>query len=151
MRDPELTKRARAMRKEMTEPALRLWLRLRAKRFAAVKFRREKVIEVDGFRCIADFASNDPKLVIEVDGDTHDEDDPRDAWRTRKLEELGYRVVRYTNRDVISNMEGVLEHLALVIEEVRRPPLPTLSPEGERAILGATGSLSPPGERGTRK
>ena len=134
MRDPDLTKRARSMRKEMTEPELRLWLQLRAKRFGSLKFRRQKVIEDDNFRCIADFASNDPKLVVEVDGDTHDVDDRRDAWRTRNLERLGYRIVRYTNRDVMTNMEGVLEHLALAIEEMRQSPLPTLSPEGERAL-----------------
>ena len=134
MRDPELTKFAREMRKEMTEPELRLWLQLRAKRFAAVKFRRQKVVQVDRFRCIADFAANDPKLVIEVDGDTHDVDDPREAIRTLKLESVGYRVVRYTNRDVMTNMEGVLGHLSAIIEEMRQAPLPTLSPEGERAL-----------------
>ena len=133
MRDPELTRRAREMRKQMTEAEVRLWLQLRAKRFDSVKFRRQKVIEDEHFRCIADFASNEPKLVVEVDGDTHDGDDRRDAWRTRNLERLGYRIVRYTNRDVMTNLEGVLDHLALVIEEMR-PPLPTLSPDGERAF-----------------
>ena len=133
MRDPELTKHARAMRKDMTEPELRLWLQLKAKRFDHVKFRRQKVIQGEDFRCIADFAANDPKLVVEVDGETHDIDDPRDAWRTRNLEKLGYRVVRYTNSEVMTNLAGVLEHLAMTISEMR-PPLPTLSPEGERAL-----------------
>ncbi len=107
---------------------MRIWLQLRAKRFVATKFYREKVIG----EYIADFASNKPKLVIEIDGNTHDVDDDRDRIRTRYLEQRGYRVVRYTNLDVMQNIEGVLMHLTNVIAEMR-PPLPTLSPEGERA------------------
>jgi very-short-patch-repair endonuclease len=128
MRDPRLTGYAKANRKEMPEPAVRMWLHLRAGRFLGIKFRREKVIG----EYIADFAANDPKLVIEIDGNTHDIDDERDRLRTHRLEALGYRVMRYTNVDVMQNIEGVLMHLTAVIAEMR-PPLPTLSPEGERA------------------
>jgi len=142
MRDPQLTRRARGMRTEMTEPETRLWLQLRAKRFDGVKFRRQKVIRDD---YIVDFAANDPKLVIELDGDTHAGREGYDAARTRFLEAEGYRVLRYTNVDVMQNLEGVLAHLASVIDEMR-PPLPTLSPEGERAIERDF-SLSPSGER----
>ena len=128
MRDARMTAFAKANRKEMSEPALRMWLQLRAERFMGIKFRREKVIG----DYVADFAANSPKLVIEIDGDTHDIDDPRDAIRTRYLETQGYRVVRYSNVEVMQNLEGVLMNLAAVIDEMR-PPLPTLSPEGERA------------------
>jgi very-short-patch-repair endonuclease len=128
MRDPRLTAYARANRRVMSEPVTRMWLQLRAARFQGIKFRREKVIG----HYIADFAANDPKLVIEIDGDTHDADDERDRIRTRYLESQGYRVQRYSNEEVMRNLEGVLMHLAAVIEEMR-PPLPTLSPEGERA------------------
>ena len=128
MRDPRLTAFAKANRQQMSEPAMRMWLQLRAERFMKIKFRREKVIA----EYIVDFAANEPKLVIEVDGDTHDIDDPRDALRTRFLEAQGYRVVRYSNVDVMQNLEGVLMNLAAVIAEMR-PPVSTLSPEGERA------------------
>ena len=128
MRDPRLTAYAKANRKEMSEPATRMWLQLRAGRFEGIKFRREKVIGT----YIADFAANEPKLVIEIDGDTHDVDGERDKIRTRYLEAQGYRVQRYTNVDVMQNLEGVLMHLTSVVAEMR-PPLPTLSPEGERA------------------
>jgi len=128
MRDHRLIAYARDNRKAMTEPETRMWLELRAERFEAIKFRRQKVIG----RFIVDFAANDPKLVIEIDGNTHDNDDARDVARTRFLESEGYRVVRYSNSDVMKNLEGVLMHLAAVIAEMRSP-LPTLSPEGERA------------------
>ncbi|MGN6500853.1 MAG: endonuclease domain-containing protein [Tsuneonella sp.] len=142
MRDAELIKRAREMRKEMTEPETRLWLQLRAKRFAEVKFRRQKVIQDEQHRYIVDFAANDPKLVIELDGESHAASEGYDAARTRFLKGKGYRVVRYTNLEVMQNLDGVLQHLASVIADTQ-PPLPTLSPEGERAFV----SLSPSGER----
>ena len=59
MRDPRLTKYAKANRKQMSEPAMRIWLQLRAKRLEGVKFYREKVIG----EYIADFSANSPKLV----------------------------------------------------------------------------------------
>ncbi|MDB5675893.1 MAG: endonuclease protein [Sphingomonas bacterium] len=125
MRDPELIKRAKVMRSEPTEPEIRMWLALRAKRFGGVKFRNQKVIGP----YIVDFASRDPMLVVEIDGDTHADRQREDASRSRFLESQGYRVVRFTNLDVMENLEGVLTSLESVIAT---PPLPTLSPEGER-------------------
>jgi very-short-patch-repair endonuclease len=148
MRDLDLTQRARKMRKEMTEPETRLWLELRAKRFAEVKFRRQKVIQDEQHRYIVDFAANDPKLVIELDGDSHAASEGYDAARTKFLQGKGYRVVRYANLEVMQNIDGVLLHLASVIAEAQ-PPLPTLSPEGERAFVSLSPSGESVGERGT--
>ncbi len=130
MRDPILTERAKAMRKGMSEPETRMWLALRAERFESTKFRRQKVIG----DFIADFAANDPQLVIEIDGDSHAGQEADDAARTRFLEAKGYRVIRFTNDDVITNLEGVLVRLGEVIADLRNSsPFPSLSPEGERA------------------
>ena len=130
MRDPLLTRRAKEMRKDMPEPEMRLWLELRAARFLGTKFRRQKVIG----NFIADFASNDPKLVIELDGDTHALQASYDEQRTQFLESQGYRVIRFSNSEIVGNLDGVLQRLAEVVQEIGYPPLPTLSPEGERAI-----------------
>jgi very-short-patch-repair endonuclease len=135
MRNPRLIAYAKQMRREMTEPEIRIWLKLRAKWFGAVKFRKQKVVGP----YIVDFSSNDPKLAIEIDGDTHAVREVYDATRTRFLEEQGYRVIRFSNRDVMENLEGVLETLAAVISEMTPPLLPPLrgsllSPEGERAV-----------------
>jgi very-short-patch-repair endonuclease len=130
MRDAQLTSHAKSMRKAMTEAETRLWLALRANRFGNIKFRRQKVIG----RYIADFASNAPRLVIELDGDSHAGQERYDSARTDFLEREGYRVVRFSNVDVMMNMDGVLISLGETIAEMQRhPPLPTLSPEGERA------------------
>jgi len=129
MRDPRLTAFAKSMRRQMTEPETRIWLQLRAERFEGVKFRRQKVIGA----YIADFAANEPRLVVEIDGHTHDADDPHEAVRTKFLNLRGYHVVRFTNLDVMTNMDGVLIKLSETLEGARQAPLPTLSPEGERA------------------
>lgn len=129
MRDATLTGYAKKMRRQMTEPETRVWFQLRAGRFEGVKFRRQKVIG----SYIADFAANDPKIVVEIDGHTHDVDDPRNAERTQFLNECGYHVIRFTNTDVMTNLEGVLIRLSEVLAMLRTSPLPTLFPEGERA------------------
>ncbi|MDG5747305.1 DUF559 domain-containing protein [Qipengyuania sp. XHP0207] len=129
MRDADSLKKARKMRENMPEPEMRMWLELRAARFRGVKFRRQKVVG----KFIVDFAANHPKLVIEIDGDTHAGRESYDMQRSRFLEEQGYRVIRFSNSDVMSNMEGVLQQLGLVMDEMVSPP-PTPSPEGEGAL-----------------
>ena len=124
MRDAGLIRRARDMRKAMTEPETRLWLELRSGRFHGIKFRRQKVIG----RYIADFAANDPKLVIELDGDTHARSTECDAERTRYLEAQGYRVVRFSNAEVMGNMGGVLQRLGEIVEMLRKAPPPNPLP-----------------------
>ena len=129
MRNANSLKHAKAIRKDMPEPEMRLWLELRAARFRGIKFRRQKVVG----SYIADFASNDPKLVIEIDGDTHAGRESYDAQRSQYLEEQGYRVIRFANTDVMTNMEGVLYWIGEVVDRLTPPP-PTPSPEGEGAL-----------------
>ena len=102
--------RAKALRKAMTEPERRLWYHLRANRLG-VKFQKQVVLAP----YIADFASRSERLVIELDGDTHGETQAYDAARTRSLEARGYRVIRFTNGDVTTNIDGVLEAIRLAL------------------------------------
>jgi len=126
MRNQVLLERAKAMRRVATAPEQRLWLELRAKRFAGAKFRRQVVVG----SCIVDFACRTPRMVvIEVDGDTHATSADHDAARSRFLESRGYRVIRFTNNDIMTNLDGVLQALELFLG---LPLSPTLSPEGER-------------------
>ncbi len=113
------------MRGEPTPFEHKLWLAVRAKRWNGAKFRRQVVI--GGY--IVDFACRLPrKLVVEVDGDSHGFQKSYDTRRTTDLNAKGYEVLRFTNRDVGENLEGVL----LAIETALAAPLPSLSPEGER-------------------
>ena len=84
----------------------RLWEQLRGKRFEGVKFARQHPVGP----YFADFAVRSRKLIIEVDGATHstDEELQKDAARTRFLQSQGYRVVRFSNEEVLNGMDEVL-------------------------------------------
>jgi len=111
MRDPELLRRAREMRANPTPPEARLWYHLRAKRFEATKFRLQTVIAP----YIVDFTSRTAMLAIELDGDTHATQQAYDAKRDRFLESRGFRVLRFTNSEVMTNVEGVLATIAAAL------------------------------------
>jgi very-short-patch-repair endonuclease len=113
------------MRSEMTQPERELWTALRAKRFAGVKFTRQVVIGP----YIADFVCRSRKLIIELDGATHS-DARRDDRRTAFVETQGYRVIRFWNNDVMTNLDAVLSALS---EALATAPLPNPLPGGERA------------------
>jgi very-short-patch-repair endonuclease len=103
--------RAAHMRREPTETERRLWRALSRSQLGGYKFRRQAII---GGR-IVDFLCPAKGLVVEIDGDTHDpeRDRQRDAWLGR---EIGFAVARFTNRDVLANLEGVLTALLKTLE-----------------------------------
>jgi len=105
----ELTPLARDLRQQMTDAERFLWSRLR-RRFLGAKFRRQ--VPLGPF--IVDFACMRSKLVIEVDGGQHLESSA-DAERDRWLAENGFRVVRFWNHEVLQNLEGVLERIAMEV------------------------------------
>jgi very-short-patch-repair endonuclease len=122
----ELHARARAMRNNPTEPEKRLWRALSNGQLGA-KFRRQAAIPP----YIADFLCPSAKLIVEVDGDTHDV--PGDARRDARLARLGYRVVRVTNADVMTNIDGVLAFILAALSKSSCPH-PNPSPEGEGLV-----------------
>ena len=121
----ELLKHAKAMRSEPTPAEARLWYYLRARRFQDMKFVRQKPTT----GAIVDFIARSRKLIIEVDGDTHTDqsrDDRRAAWLTAQ----GYRVLRFTNADVMMNLDGVLQDIRAALTTAPHPgPLPTAERE----------------------
>ncbi len=120
----ELQTRARQMRNNPTEPEKRLWRHLSNGQLDGYKFRRQQVIG----RFIADFVCTPAKLIVEVDGDTHEE--TRDRSRDAALAAHGYRTVHVTNHDVMSNMDAVLLVILGALTGAERPH-PNPSPEGE--------------------
>jgi very-short-patch-repair endonuclease len=96
---------ARALRKNQTDMEKLMWSRLRNRQIAGHKFRRQQIIGP----YIADFLSLEPKLIIELDGGQHAEQQDEDAKRTRYLEALGYRVLRFWNHEVLGDLDAVLE------------------------------------------
>ena len=82
---------------------------------------------------IVDFCCPACRLIVEIDGDTHDGAVERDAARTARLERRGYRVVRFTNRDVHENLDGVLDAILSAVQSTAPSPLPS-PPEGGEGI-----------------
>ena len=111
--------KARELRNNLTIHEKRLWNLLKGKRFHGLKFRRQYPIG----NYIVDFVSVEIKLVIEIDGGQHNEPDSieYDAKRTGFLEEHGYRVLRFWNNDIYTNIDGVISELERVIFEIINP------------------------------
>ena len=103
-KSPVLTARAKSMRRAPTAAEAAVWRILRAAPFNGWHFRRQVVFED---RFIADFASHRARLVIEVDGPTHDLDAAAERERTDLFAARGYRVVRVRNADALGNADGV--------------------------------------------
>ena len=108
--------RAKQLRRAMTRAETLLWRHLKADRLAGIGFRRQSPMG----NYIADFVSHSCKLVVEVDGESHDfeerirHDERRDQWFASR----GYRVLRFTNNDVMKNLEGVVLSILEAAEQV---------------------------------
>ena len=104
---PKSLGRARSLRRSMTDAERLLWSQLRAHRFEAKHFRRQ--VPIGPYT--ADFVCHDARLVVEVDGGQHADDDERrrDDLRTRWLAGKGYRVLRFWNHEIFSSLEGVMD------------------------------------------
>ena len=96
----------RQLRMALTPAEARLWKQLQNRQLAGRKFRRQHSVGP----YVLDFYCPRERLAVELDGAAHDHERAvvRDEARTRYLGSLGIRVVRFENRDVMSNMEGVL-------------------------------------------
>jgi very-short-patch-repair endonuclease len=116
----KLRSNARALRKDSTDAERILWSELRDHRLNGAGFRRQVPIE----NYVADFVCHAARLAIELDGGQHfsDRAEQADARRSAVIEAKGFHVLRFSNHDVITNREGVLETIAAAIA-ARAPTL----------------------------
>ncbi len=107
----KIIERCRKLRKNSTPQEIIFWSRVRAKRFKGLKFKRQYSLE----KYIVDFICLEKKLIIELDGWQHKEENQEryDKERTEFLEKLGFRIIRFWNNEINDNLEGVF----LKIEE----------------------------------
>ena len=105
--NPKLKQSARRLRREMTDAERALWSKLRAKQIQGVQFYRQKPI---GYY-IVDFYAPAAKLVVEVDGSQHQQEDQAksDARRDNYLRREGLRVLRFNNLEVLQELDAVVE------------------------------------------
>ena len=109
----EIRSRARTLRSELTPAEQLLWMNLRNRRLVGFKFRRQHPIGC----FVADFYCAEHRLIVEVDGDIHRHQQSRDAARTAWLEAHGYRVVRFSNAQVLHELPLVLSQIQMICTE----------------------------------
>jgi very-short-patch-repair endonuclease len=111
-----LRSNARALRRSSTDAERILWSELRDHRLNGAGFRRQVPIQ----NYIADFMCHAAKLVIELDGGQHysDEAEQADAARSAAIEAQGFKILRFSNHDVMTNRAGVLETIAAAVAEI---------------------------------
>jgi very-short-patch-repair endonuclease len=112
--------RARSLRRDMTDAEKSVWRILRLYQIDGHRFRRQVPLG----RYIADFVCHGARLIIEIDGGQHQGSAPQEAERTRFLQDQGYRVLRFWNNEVLSNLEGVRATIAetLAVSPSPNPP-----------------------------
>ncbi len=113
------------LRKSQTEAEMVLWQKLRGKGFMGCKFYRQYGIG----EYIVDFYCPQRKLVIEIDGSQHSFGEGReyDESREEYMSSLTIKTIRFSNLDVLQNVEGVLTEIA---KELELPPTPSLTKRG---------------------
>jgi very-short-patch-repair endonuclease len=120
--------RAKQLRRTMTRAETLLWRHLKAHRLDGMQFRRQTPIG----SYITDFCCHAARVIVEVDGESHDlrsqlqHDTRRDAW----LASRGYRVLRFTNDDVLKNLEGVIMMIGQASKNITTPPSLSLPRKG---------------------
>ncbi|MEG3175708.1 DUF559 domain-containing protein [Sphingomonas sp. RB3P16] len=132
------TAEVRDLRNNATIHEQMLWQQLKGKRLAGLKFSRQ--MPIAGYR--VDFVCRTQNLVVERDGSQHFEAIAYDEARTLALEKAGYRVIRFWNNDLTSNMEGVLETILTAALATERAPTPYPLPQagGDDVVLASSGA-----------
>ncbi|MES2986849.1 MAG: endonuclease domain-containing protein [Pseudomonadota bacterium] len=120
---PEMKAAARALRIGSTDAERRLWEYLRQLK---PRFTRQLVVS----HFIIDFACRSLRVAIEVDGGQHGSQVEADSARTAYLTELGWHVLRFSNHDVLANVDGVMRVIVETVSRASTHPQPLPSREG---------------------
>lgn len=110
--------RSRVLRGQPTDAERLLWQRLRGRQMSGHRFRRQHPLG----RYIVDFACLEAGLIVEVDGGQHLTDEARDQVRTEWLAARGFRVLRFWNHEVLTQIDGVAEAIWRALQAHERDP-----------------------------
>jgi very-short-patch-repair endonuclease len=118
--NPKLTQLARKLRNDSTETEIYLWLKLKGKQMYGYDFHRQKPID----NYILDFFCYDLKLGIEVDGYSHEilEVFNKDLIKEKRMNELGITILRFSDFEVLRDMENVIRAIEFYILEFEKKP-----------------------------
>ena len=117
--DKKLKSLAQKLRNNATPGEIRLWTEvLRARKFYGYQFNRQFPID----QYIVDFVCRKLKLIIELDGQYHDHQQQKDRFREAKLKSMGYRVLRFTEYEVMTNLNNVVRTLESYLPQEDKSP-----------------------------
>jgi very-short-patch-repair endonuclease len=111
---------AREKRREPTHTENLFWQELRNRKLNGLKFRRQHVIE----HYFVDFYCAEARLIIEVDGEIHEYQQEDDQVRQEKLESSGSIVIRFSNDDILNNMQNVLQQIQEIAAQIIKDNAP---------------------------
>ena len=117
----DLKQKARNNRKNMNKPEAKLWYEVLNKKRLGYKFLRQKPIK----KYIVDFYCHQLKLIIEVDGRSHDDQKEYDLDREKCLANLDIRILHYSNWQIMNNIDGVCKDITENIEQIEQEQNPS--------------------------
>jgi very-short-patch-repair endonuclease len=119
----EIFQRAKALRHKMTEAENTLWFQLKNRKLNGLKFRRQHPVHL----YIADFYCHEKHLIIEVDGGIHNNPlvKEHDENRSAELDRLGITIIRFSNEQIMQNLETVLKEIISFTITLNRPTSPS--------------------------
>jgi very-short-patch-repair endonuclease len=110
---PAIFERASRLRSNMTPAEELLWNKLKGKQIVGLRFRRQHPIS----KYIVDFYCHAARLVIELDGKIHLAKKESDKERTKEIEDLGLRIIRFTNEEVLENIDNVVTRITAELKD----------------------------------
>jgi very-short-patch-repair endonuclease len=134
-----IKERARNLRKSQTVAESLLWNKVRNRQLKGLKFFRQHpiVFHINGanYFFIADLYCHQFRLIIEIDGSIHDKIEQReyDWMREETLKEMGFRIIRFRNKEIIENVGLVIKKLIFYIKQLT--PSPSLKKRGSKKIF----------------
>jgi very-short-patch-repair endonuclease len=115
----EIMEIAKNLRNNLTHTEKLLWEKLKGKQIWGVRFRRQHPIDL----YIVDFYCHQVRLVIEVDGEIHDQQVEYDDGRSAEMEKFGHKVIRFRNSEVENDIEKVICKIQSIVKERLKVPL----------------------------
>ena len=104
---PDILEAARILRKNMTSSEKLLWNQLKGKQIFGLRFRRQHPIDI----FIADFYCHEVRLVVELDGEIHNQQKEYDDGREAEMDKYNIKTVRFMNQEVENNIEKVISEI----------------------------------------
>ena len=116
---PDIMEAARILRKNVTLHEKLLWERLKLKQICGLRFRRQHPIDF----FIADFYCHQVRLVVEIDGEIHNQQTEYDDGRSAEMERYFIKVIRFTNAEIEYNIDSVIKRITdEVNKRIKSPP-----------------------------